>query len=612
MKRFLLLLVVGAAAALAISYGLRLAHQAPSATVASLLPRETIAFVHVPDFVRSRDEFHRSDIYQIYTEPAVQDFLRKPLARFSSANSFSQTAQEIEQLDPKDAFMALTSLANDEPKYVGGFRFRGSKGQADKTIARWRGQFAGNSAPSETIDYEQHKIDIYTGQFGTLATAYDGNWFFAANDLARLKALLDRADGRAPTKVSLSVVPTAGQNQPSSLAADENFHAAMAQMPSNYALGIYVQPQVLAWFRGVTIKGTILEQMRSVYVTTRFDGGKLHDVIFVAMPKLDQTSELNRSSLALGTKDTFLYLASVLNLSKHLALLDPTGPGSALGAGLQKISGALAVAGITMDDWKAAFGSEAGALADWPQNAHWPSGVVTFPVQDAARAKKIVDVLARASDEDASWRETDRNGAHYWTMQSTAAGFLVFRPTIAVSNRVMVAGLDAGSVEAAIQRGETSASELANSGTYKNAARSLPAPESFFGYVDPALLYTRLDATLRPILLMGAAFMPAINEDVDLTKIPPAEAVTKHLSPIVSSQRYKDGGYLTESIGPITLSQTGIALLAGVIAAPTTHQMLPKAFQLPSTAPMPAPSGGWTGKGYKFSSSPSPNPSQTP
>jgi hypothetical protein len=601
MKRFLLLLVVGAAAALAISYGLRLAHQAPSATVASLLPRETTAFVHVPDFVRSRDEFHRSDIYQIYTEPAVQDFLRKPLARFSTANSFSQTAREIEQLDPKDAFVALTSLVNDQPKVAGGFRFRGSKEAADKTIARWRRQFAGNSAPSETIDYEQHKIDIYAGPPFSLATVYAANWFLSANDLEQLKAMLDRVDGRVQDRQSL-------------LASDENFRAAMAEMPASYSLGIYLQPKMFAEklaALGGSGQGTMVEQMRSVSATTRFDSGKIHDVIFVAMPKLEDAG-LTRSSLALGTKDTFLYLASVLNLSKQLALLDPTGPGSALGAGLQKISSALAVAGITMDDWKAAFGSEAGVLADWPQNAHWPSGVVTFPVKDAARAKKIVDVLARASDEDASWRETERNGAHYWTMQSTAAGFLVFRPTIAVSNHVMVAGLDAGSVEAAIQRGETSASELANSGTYKNAARSLPAPESFFGYVDPALLYTRLDATLRPILLMGAAFMPAINEDVDLTKIPPTEAVTKHLSPIVSSQRYKDGGYLTESIGPITLSQTGIALLAGVIAAPTTHQMLPKAFQLPSTAPMPAPSGGWTGKGYKSSSSPSPSPSQTP
>ena len=66
---------------------------------------------------------------------------------------------------------------------------------------------------------------------------------------------------------------------------------------------------------------------------------------------------------------------------------------------------------------------------------------------------------------------------------------------------------------------------------------------------------------------MGAAFLPAVNENVDLGRVPPAELVTKHLSPIVTSQRYKGEGYVTESIGPITLSQSGIALVAGLAAS---------------------------------------------
>ena len=29
-----------------------------------------------------------------------------------------------------------------------------------------------------------------------LASVYDGNWFFVTNDLAELKSIIDRADGR--------------------------------------------------------------------------------------------------------------------------------------------------------------------------------------------------------------------------------------------------------------------------------------------------------------------------------------------------------------------------------------------------------------------------------
>ena len=109
-------------------------------------------------------------------------------------------------------------------------------------------------------------------------------------------------------------------------------------------------------------------------------------------------------------------------------------------------------------------------------------------------------------------------------------------------------------------RSRQSSAEFARSASYKSAARAVPAPTNFFAYVDIALIYSRLDAALRPLLLMGAAFMPAISDHVEVNKLPSPEVVTKHLSPIVSSQRYEGDGYLCESIGPITLNQAAIVL----------------------------------------------------
>ena len=285
----------------------------------------------------------------------------------------------------------------------------------------------------------------------------------------------------------------------------------MTEMPASYALSFYLQPKVfaqkLATLRSASNQSTMLEQIRSICGTTRFDNGKIHDVIFVGMPKLEQDAELTRNSIGLGTKDSFFYVASLLNFSQQLALLDPGTTGNVLGAGVQKIGKALAAAGVTADDWKAAFGSELGALADWPSNMHWPFAFVSVPVKDTTRARKIAAVLAHASDEDANWKETDRNGVHYVSMQS-GAGFLIMRPTIAISDRIMIIGLDEQTVETAIQRSTNPSLELASSATYKSGARSVPAPTNFFAYVDTALLYSRLDATLRPILLMGAAFLP--------------------------------------------------------------------------------------------------------
>ena len=111
-----------------------------------------------------------------------------------------------------------------------------------------------------------------------------------------------------------------------------------------------------------------------------------------------------------------------------------------------------------------------------------------------------------------------------------------------------------------MKRRGASSSELSSSQTYKAASRLLPAPTNFFAYVDMAQLYARLDASLRPMLLMAAAFMPAVGGSVDATKLPSAEIITKHLSPIVSSQRYDRDGYVAESVGPVTLDQSAIGL----------------------------------------------------
>jgi hypothetical protein len=161
-------------------------------------------------------------------------------------------------------------------------------------------------------------------------------------------------------------------------------------------------------------------------------------------------------------------------------------------------------------------------------------------------------------------------------------------------------------VEEAVKRSEGTSSELADSQTYKAAERLLPAPTNFFAYVDSAFLYSRLDASLRPMLLMAAAFMPALTSSVDLSKLPSPEVITKHLSPIVSSQRYDRDGYVAESVGPITLDQSviGLAILSG----------------LGATARQNAGSGltGWgsssisTPQPALSSPSPTPSPSRTP
>lgn len=547
MKRLGILILLAAVVAGGVVYTVRHAQSASHAAVTALLPRTTIAFVHLPDFNRSRDDWHRTDIYKISQEPAVREFLNRPLSKVPQRDATSQTIADIEKLSAKDAFLAVTSIENNEPHLVGGFRFRGSESDAEKVITRWRSELVRDSAQHETVDYEQHKIDIAGAAPNQIATVYDGQWFFASNDLAELKTVLDRADGRQKDQL---------------LESDETLRRAMRHMPATYAMLFYVQPkwvsEKLATLRNaISAAGNqsgIVDQIRSVCGATRFEGGKMRDVLFVGMPQAQPERKLTRSSLDLGTTDTFLYLATLINPDNMTGINQA---GLAAGTWLQKVFDAAVRGGVTADDWKAAFDLELATVADWQESAHWPSIIATLPVKDFARASKVVDVMTHAIDEDAAWTKTEKNGVVYFYMQTPAA-LLAITPTIALSNQRLVVGLDSVSVESAINRNAKSSSGLTNSPTYKSAVRTVPTPTGAFVYLDTALFYSRLDAALRPMLLMSAAFMPAISDYVDVGKLPPPEVVAKHLSPIVSSQHYESDGYVTESVGPVTLSEAAI------------------------------------------------------
>ena len=562
MKRVSFLVIAIAAAVFAGWYVWKLSQQISGASVSALLPRETIFLVHAPDLNRTREEWHHSDIYLLYRESAVQDFLRKPLAKIPKGDTASETLREIEQLDAKNTFFALTSIDNNSPKLVGGFRFRGSPKDAEQVIGKWRSHFLEKNpgAKLQKLQYQRHEIELIAATPFALATAYDRPWFFAATDLTELKMLLDRADHRV-------------KNPKETLGEDESYRAAISHRPANYAAFFYVQPKTLVE-RIVALRAAIqsptarrqklsgLEEVRSICGTMRFESEKIHDVLFVGMPKMESRVDetLTQSSLTLGTKETFFYLSSLVKLGEKLETLNPAAIGGAVG----KLFQAFSDSDITADDWKAAFSPEIGSLADWPPSAHWPSLLLALPVIDMGKAGKIVEAATR-SDNDAIWTRTEKDGVHYFSMQSPAS-FIAITPTIALSNRIMVAGFNPVSVEEAVKRSTGTSSELADSKTFKGAARLVPSPTNFFAYVDTALLYSRLDASLRPMLLMAAAFMPTMTDHVDLSKLPSPEVITKHLSPIVSSQRYERDGYVVESVGPVTFDQSviGLAIIGGL------------------------------------------------
>lgn len=599
MKRFQLLVLVSAIAAGAIWYGFYRSRHTSSAAVASLLPKETLILFHLPDFNRSRAELHKTDLYQLWQEPAVKDFLQKPRAKMPSNDAVGPTVEEIASLEMKDAFIAVVAVENSAWRTVGGFRFKGDGAEAEKIVTSWRGKLLGTGpdVKHESIDYQGRQIQTDSAGIVYLATVRAGQWYFFANGVEQLKPLLDRADGRV-------------KDQSNALSSDDVFRAASQRMPGTYAALAFARVDQLveklmpATEPGASDRMAMIRQIRSFCGATSFDDGKIRDTFFVGMPKLAETGNLARGSLPIATKETFLYAASFLNLTKEMELSGPPGAAAGWMGGLQSITSALSAKGVTLEEWQSAFGAEFSLVGDWPATSRMPALFATLPVKDAAKANKILTALAAGKADDADWTHEEKNGVHYFSTASSGKMFS-FSPTIALSDRILIAGMDADSVEAAMKRSAAGNSELAGSKNFQNAERALPAAQQAFAYVDLALIYTRLDAVLRPMLFMSAAFLPGIADTVDLNKLPAAEVIAKHLGPIVMSQRYDKDGYVAESIGPVTLYQTilGVGAISGAATMFYQHQM-PGTSRTPPSSP-PAPLATPAG-------SPSPSPADSP
>jgi hypothetical protein len=115
-------------------------------------------------------------------------------------------------------------------------------------------------------------------------------------------------------------------------------------------------------------------------------------------------------------------------------------------------------------------------------------------------------------------------------------------------------------------------------------------------------MYARFDASLRPLLAMGAAFLPSLADTIDVGKLPPSEIVSRHLGPTVMSQSYRGDGYVAESIGSVPLFQTIIGAVTATTAASTLYQLQSQPAPIQQTITAPPIS----------SPSPSPSPSGSP
>ncbi len=356
MKKLLAVLALALLVAAAVWVIVRVQLANRLATVPELLPGATLFLVEAPDPRRSRERWHESALYQIWREPSVQSWLQESLKRLPQNGRGRKTAEEFLQLHPTHVFIALTALEKNEPTLLGGFHFEGGPEPARQFIEQRQAEWLARNADAkrETIEYGQHKIEKVTVSHLVLATVSDNHWFFASNDVAALKGLLDRADRRQEK---------AGR----SLHENEAFSDIARHLPTDYAGMIYIDPQPFVKKLIPLIAMTDqslpinhlerLRQIKSVASAVGFEKGNMRETDYVAMPRIGEEEKLTRTLLGTAGANTFLYSLSRVHWSdKALSSSAPTTTG--LPALIGQFASALTARGISLEDLRLAFGEE--------------------------------------------------------------------------------------------------------------------------------------------------------------------------------------------------------------------------------------------------------------
>jgi hypothetical protein len=495
---------------------------------AELAPPETIFFAQIPNLRETALRVPDTELYQIWREPEVQAFFEKPRRKAPWMREWEENFEEMVRVAPGEVFVAITSIKAGKPGFVGGFAFAGRASAAEALATRLRKQ-------------------LFPGL--EMVSSIRANWYLFASDGASLGKLLERFDGKPEP----------------ALAADPVFQQSIEPLGVGQDLVFYGKPESLAG-RLDALTGLAGANRpkgeEAVAMATKIEGSKLRDTIFLRGVGAHHAGAVSRHTLALAPPETLLYYAT------DLAPL-PTNPESGglhdFLPGFARMERALAEKGLGWKELPSAIGPEWGAMVEWPEDAALPTVLLGWEVRDHAKAGLFLEALTAPSTLGGPWRKEDQAGV---TVSSAPPQALSFeRPTAALTERFALLGFSPEVVSAALPRTKSKMPSLAQTESFQKNARVVPEWGAAFGYHDFPRLFERLYRMARPFITLSLAFSPESGAQFDAGKLPPVNAISKHLNATVLTQTHVKGGMVIESTGSLTFPELVMSVGLGGMAS---------------------------------------------
>jgi hypothetical protein len=552
---------------------------------AELAPAETVFFAQFPDLRRSAERWPKTALAQIWQEKEVQDFLAKPRMAATQFKLWEDKLEQIVRIEPREAFVAVTSIEGTQPRFLAGFSFSGRKKDVEAMLAEPRADLK-RAWPAGKSDIATHggtEIETFTYQDTTIGEAFRDDWYFISNDLELLRRTLDATASGLGSKA---------------LAANEVFKKSTARLPAGGDAVLFAQLGTLTE-RVVSLlvasgqpldpqQVADLKKMQAVAWGTKFEDSQVRDTLFLLSPGQAKESSLARSTLVFSGPDTLLTYATALP-----ATFEMPAPSLALTAfipGFAAMEKGLTDKGLKWSDFGKAFGPEFGSIVDWAQNAAQPSALLALDVRDPATAKGFADVFTGGLAGSPAWGRKEEGGTTIY-QSPAAAGLFTVSPSMALTDHFLVVGFSPDAVTTALGQLKTGKAVIEESPIFDQASKAVGTPTSGFGYLDLKALFERSYGTLRPFIAMSLAFTPDGAKYLDASKLPTTEAISKHLSPSVYSQSVTADGTLVESVGALTFNQVLVGAVGGAVVAafPMIENALAGGIKLDPSTFMPSP-----------------------
>lgn len=547
MKKIIIPLVI--VAALILGGVLVFMRSGGESQAAKLAPGESVFFVNIPNIPRTGFRWTGTALARIAAEPEVRAFMDMPLRQLNDAPGTDEATNILVALKPGNIFMAATSESQGSTEGLLGFQFWGNRKDYDNAVARLRRELP--DAEQEPVKESHHGLEIIATRHGdrTLYTAAAGRWGFLSSEAQLIRDALDRATNR-PTSPALSANPRFGK--------------VISQLPLDPDLLVFIQPDkaldsLLAAGQSLGAQAipSQVEHLRATEAlggALKLDGLLQRDAIFVLRPGDPESApKLMHRAMELTTGNTTLFLDFALNfaaLPAWVESLSDVYPGVA--------EPALAFSQTIAE----VYGPECALMGDWRDGSMVPSPLFAVLVKDAARATDLFR-QTMGMVPGASLQEIEGTPVFTFPAQFTTLA-------VAQSDAFLVAGMDPEAVARAASR-KDAVPTLASAPVFKPALTDFKQANEAFCFIDTGTVFERLYGSLIPVLRFSAAMMPDINRRMDVSKIPQASTISRHLPPITLSQRRTSDGTLVESSGPISMTQ--FLLIGGAVAASANQSL---------------------------------------